>query len=281
LKRANETTEETATKFWKVDLPTGESAYLPDDIKLEFPEDTNVSAERLHLLAYIPWDDKYLQRIPSEYRGFFRSILPYLGARTTNVHTATCLSYVGRLLDEVDPRADRRVVHVALAMHDSGWSRVSPEEIADSLDYSGLADKGEVDIAKGPKHKHDVYGFEISREVLKTNEYVKDLSRQQKEYISILIRNHTEPWKYTVDGEVPVELKLIADADRLWSYTHENFWQDTVRKHVDPEVYLENVGKAIAGYFLTEPAKAIAREFLEVRRAELANLKQQLLTLVK
>jgi hypothetical protein len=173
------------------------------------------------------------------------------------------------------------VVHVALAMHDSGWSRVSPEEIADSLDYSGLSHKGEVDIAKGPKHKHDVYGYELSREILKKNEYVRDLSPRQKEFISILIRNHTEPWLYTVDGEVPVELKLVSDADRLWSYTHENFWQDTVRKHVEPELYWKNVGEAIDGYFLTEPAKRIARELLEVRSGELADLKQQLLTLVK
>ncbi len=66
-------------------------------------------------------------------------------------------------------------------------------------------------------------------------------------------------------------MELMCDADRLWSYTHENFWLDTVRKAVAPEIYIETIAQAIDTYLFTEPGKIRARELLAERRDAVAS----------
>jgi len=87
----------TRTRFQKLDLPGGGIAYVPDDITILFPEAPDIAVEDRHYLAYIPWDDRYLKHIPRKYRDFFVYALPYLHARTSDVHTALSVSQLPKL----------------------------------------------------------------------------------------------------------------------------------------------------------------------------------------
>src|SRR5882757_471352 len=123
----------TRTRFQKLDLPGGGTAYIPDDITILFPEAPDIPMEDRHYLAYIPWDDRYLKHIPRKYRDFFVYALPHLHARTSDVHTALSVSQLPKLFGTTAADFDDRAVYLALILHDCGWSEVSQQELAASL----------------------------------------------------------------------------------------------------------------------------------------------------
>ena len=63
---------------------------------------------------------------------------------------------------------------------------------------------------------------------------------------------------------MPLEVQLLVDLDHLWSFTHENFWQDTVRKGVEAKIYLKNLEQDLDSYFVTNAGKQKARELLAI-----------------
>ena len=258
-------TPEMGDRFKRLDLPGGQPAWIPADLDLVVPQSAAIAADLLHYLAYIPWNPSYLERVDPAYRDFFSFVLPYLRARTTDVHVATCLPFARELIEAQPESVDERVVLVAFILHDSGWSQMTEAEMAASLGVEGLALSG---AAVGPKARHVELGRELAERIL--SEYVFDppLSHRQKEMIYTAILFHDRPEELAAIGSVPAEIQMVCDTDHLWSFTHENFWQDTVRKGVDPRVYLENLGEDLDGYFVTEPGKRRARRMLEERRVE-------------
>jgi hypothetical protein len=251
--------------FAPVRLPTGESAWIPSDVELKFPDRASVDISRLHCLAYIPWRDTYLARVDGAYRDFFVTVLPYLHARTTNVHVATCLPFVPELIRAVPESVDERIVTIAFILHDSGWSQMTEEEIAASLGVQGLALSGG---ALDPKARHAVLGREIAQRVLETYRFQPPLTDSQRDLIYMAILYHDKPEELARQGGLSAEVKLVCDVDHLWSFTHENFWQDTVRKGVAAAAYVKNLEGDLDGYFVTEPGRQQARRLLKARRAE-------------
>jgi hypothetical protein len=67
-----------------------------------------------------------------------------------------------------------------------------------------------------------------------------------------------------------MSIRVVCDTDHLWSFTLENFWQDTVRKGVDPREYVANLREDLAGYFTTAPGRTKAARMLEERAVEVA-----------
>src|SRR3954469_7549057 len=101
------------TKFKPIQLATGETHFIPADPELREPEESALDASRRHFVIYIPWDEKYLANVPAEYRAFFHKVLPYLHARTTDVHITQCLPFVRELISETAEPTDERVIHTA------------------------------------------------------------------------------------------------------------------------------------------------------------------------
>ncbi|MBI3535979.1 MAG: HD domain-containing protein [Chloroflexi bacterium] len=246
-------------------MPTGETAWIPSDLELRVPEKSLLDAARLHYLLYIPWAEKYLRLVPNEYKTFFTFALPFLAARTTDVHVANCLPFARELIAATPQATDARVIHIAFILHDSGWSQMSDAEIADSLGVKGVALSG---AAVSPKEKHARLGRDIAARVLNEYRFDAPLSTAQKELICTAILYHDKPWELAHNGDIPIDVKLVCDVDHLWSFTRENFWQDTVRKNVHPREYLENLAQDLDGYFTTEQGKNKARALLHARRAE-------------
>jgi hypothetical protein len=251
--------------FKHIRLATGESHAIPSDLELREPEESTLEPTRRHYLTFIPWDDKYLANVEVEYQPFFQKVLPYLHARTTDVHITQCLPFVRELIAATPEPTDERVIHVAFILHDSGWSQMNEAEIADSLGVKGLALTG---ASVSPKEKHARLGRDVAERVLSEFEFSPPLTEAQKTMIFQAILFHDKPWELAKGGDIPINVKLVCDVDHLWSFTHENFWQDTVRKGVPPTNYLENLGNDLEGYFTTAQGKAKARQLLQARRAE-------------
>src|SRR5690348_11445819 len=85
-------------EFKEIRLATGETHLIPADLELREPQETQLDPERRHFVFYIPWDDKYLANIDPEYRAFFQEVLPYLHARTTDVHITQCVPFISELI---------------------------------------------------------------------------------------------------------------------------------------------------------------------------------------
>jgi hypothetical protein len=260
-------TAPTPNPFTRFTLPTGETAWVPADIPLQVPASSSIERSLLHYLIYIPWDDKYLRLIGPDYRDFFRFALPYLRARTTDVHVATCFPFANELMAADPAAADERVVHLAFILHDSGWSQMTEHEIADSLGVEGLALSG---AAVAPKARHAELGRDLAQRLVQEYPFQSPLTDAQKTLIYQAIFYHDKPQQLAAMGDLPASLRVVCDVDHLWSFTHENFWQDTLRKGVDPRVYVENLASDLEGYFVTEAGKHKARQLLEARRAEVS-----------
>lgn len=266
-------------KFKTMPLPQGGTARVPEDVCLEFPAHSSLETAKLHFLVSIPWDDSYLSRVEEKYREFFKTALPHLHARTTDVHIAICMPFIKELIGNIEisrakkdakeslEEINEQMVSAAFILHDSGWSKMSEQEIAASLGVSGLELN---DTAMGPKEKHVVLGKQIAEDILSIRTFNPPLTDVEKEGIYQAILYHDKPWELAESGDVPLFIKLVCDVDHLWSFTHENFWQDTIRKGIDPETYLENLENDLDGYFVTEEGKAKARALLEERAEEVA-----------
>jgi hypothetical protein len=255
----------TISPFSLFQLPSGETAWIPSDIKLRFPDKSSIDPSLLHYLTYIPWNDKYIEQVDPAYRGFFEAVLPYLHVRTTDVHIATCSPFIKELIRADHETVDEQVVHMAFILHDSGWSQMSELEIAESLGVKGLALSGQ---AVTPKARHVELGKELAQRILGEYPFQPPLMDEQKELIYLAILYHDKPQELASRGNIPASVRVVCDVDHLWSFTHENFWQDTVRKGVEPRAYLENLGKDLDGYFVAEPGRQKARQMLEIRGAE-------------
>jgi hypothetical protein len=254
-----------ADAFKTFSLPSGETVWIPSDLELRFPEAASVEPGLLHRLIYIPWNDRYLERVPAGYRSFFEVVLPYLRVRTTDVHVATCLPFAHELIQSDPTGVDERVVHLAFILHDSGWSQMTEQEIADSLGVEGLALSG---AAVNPKERHVELGHALAQRILADHPLRPPLTEEQRERIGQAILYHDKPRQLAGMGQLSPSVRVVCDVDHLWSFTHENFWQDTVRKGVDPGAYLKNLGDDLDGYFVGEPGKRKAGRMLAERGAE-------------
>ena len=261
----------TESGFQAAQPPLRERTWIPAEVHLAVPEHTSVPSDLLHYLAYIPWDAKYLELVDPEYVDFFSHVLPYLHVRTTDVHVATCLPFAGELIRDSRAPVDARAVHIAFILHDSGWSQMTDLEIVASLGVPGLALSG---AAVAPKSRHVELGKDLAIRILSEYRFVSPLTDEQKEMIYQAILLHDRPEQVASLGDAAASIRIVCDTDHLWSFTHEDFWQDTVRKGVDPMNYAENLGRDLDGYLVTESGKRRAGRMLQERKTEVEAWKE-------
>lgn len=255
-------------KFKAISFPgIFEKFWIPIDLDLKLPEKSGLPIEQQHFLLYIPWDKKYLNLVPDEYRDFFLTVFPYLDARTTNVHTAISLNFLDKLVSGFkNIKINRRIIAVALILHDSGWSKLSNKEIAKSLGVTGLKLTKD---ALTPKEKHAIEGKKIASRILSEYKFSPPLTIKEIKLIEDCVLYHDKPEEIANrKSVVPVEMQIMIDLDHIWSFTYENFWQDTIRKGVKPIDYCNNLTNDLGSYFVTIPGKSLAKKFIKLRKAE-------------
>lgn len=253
--------------FVQFTIPSGQVAWIPADVELCLPEKSSLAAEDLHYLIYLPWHDGYLERVDAAYRDFFKVVLPYLHARSTDVHVVTCLPFIKELIQTGPEPVDERVVQIAFILHNSGWSQMSELEIAESLGIVGLSLSGH---ALQPKARHAILGQQVAQQILADYPFQPSLTAEQKNNIYQAILYHDRPQDLAAAGGIPASLKVVCNVDHLWSFTYPNFWQDTLRKGVLPPEYLENLAKDLDTYFVSAPGRIQARQLLSERALEVA-----------
>ena len=112
-------------------------------------------------------------------------------------------------------------------------------------------------------------GEDLARRILAEYAFQPALTDAQKELICLAILYHDRPAELAAMGGIPASVRVVCNTDHLWSFTHQNFWQDTVRKGIDPRTYWKNLGNDLDGYFVSDPGRRKARQLLEERAAEL------------
>lgn len=252
-----------------VTLPNVKPTRIHSDIRLELPENIIIDDSQWHYLIYIPWDNKYLQWVPTEYHEFFKFVLPNLKVRTTDVHTARSMSYLDDFKDHFkNENINWRVVAISLILHDCGWSQLTQQEVASSLGVKGLKLSTE---ALSPKEAHAQKGHDLARRVLEEFQFEPALTNQEKELILKSVRYHDKP-EEVAGSNMPLEVQILVDLDHIWSFTHENFWQDTIRKEVDAEQYAQNLETDLDSYFVTDFGKKLASQLLSERKKEISGI---------
>lgn len=253
--------------FKQINLPHVATAKIPDDIVLSLPENLHIDSNDWHFLIEIPWQDEFLSKVPNAYKDFFSFVLPYLKVRTTDVHTAVCLGFISNFQTAFqNQQVDWRVVNLALILHDCGWSQLAQADVAQSLGVTGLA---LTEGAKGPKVAHAEAGEKLARKLLSQFPFKEPLLESQIELILKCVLYHDQPEK-VAGSNLPLEVQILVDLDHLWSFTHQNFWQDTVRKGVQPFSYAKNLRNDLNSYFVTEFGKKLAHSMLEEREKEVS-----------
>jgi hypothetical protein len=266
-----EVIEPKYTRFKAVFHPGGEVAFVPDDLHILIPKAPRIAPEDRHYLAYLPWKPQYLSHVPEAYREFFTFVLPFLHARTSNVHTALSIGQLPYLLKDTTRQLDERLMYLALILHDSGWSQVSQRGILHSLSYHGVSPSSEASMK--PKQQHLIYGEALAYKLLDAFDFGNNPLTSDEIYtITEIIRRHDHDaaWEQGKYGAIKEEVRIVCDSDRLWSYTHENFWLDTVRKGVPPEAYLQSISDEIPRYFFTAQGKARAGQMIARLKPEVA-----------
>ena len=159
------------------------------------------------------------------------------------------------------------MVALAFILHDIGWSQLNEREVALSLGIKGLILNHD---AIGPKEKHAIEGEKIAKEKLIS----WGISGEKSDLICACVRWHDLPDKVSFNGAMKPEIKILVDLDHLWSFTKENFWQDTLRKGVAADEYAKNLEKDLEGYFTTDTGKNLARKLLSERKEEILFLRE-------
>jgi hypothetical protein len=252
-----------------ITLPNVKPARIHSDIKLHLPKNISLDASQWHYLVYIPWEDKFLNDVPSEYKDFFNFVLPNLHARTTDVHTAKCLSFLAEFQEHfAAQQVNWRVVAISLILHDCGWSLLTQQEIASSLGVKGLKLSLE---AIEPKLAHAIKGQELARRILDEYKFQPTLTDTEKTTILKAVLYHDKP-EEVAGSNLPIEIQILVDLDHIWSFTHENFWQDVVRKEIEPATYLQNLQDDLDSYFVTDFGKELATKLLSYRAKEISGI---------
>jgi hypothetical protein len=257
--------------FKAMSLPGRQHTFVPADLDILIPKARRILAAERHHLAYLPWQNSYLNRIPADYQAFFKFVLPHLHARTSNVHTAVSIGELQHIFDGTTAQVEKRLIYLALILHDCGWSQVTQADLVKSFNYNGVSPVGADSMQ--PKQKHLVYGEALAYKLLDSFGFTADPLTSHDIYtISEMIRRHDHDatWEQGKYGDISLEIKIMCDADRLWSYTYENFWLDTIRKNVPADAYLDLINAEIKTYFFTAAGRARARKLIEARRIEVA-----------
>lgn len=184
----------------------------------------------------------------------FKEANPYLEVRGDRLHTRTAHRRALDLMREEG--GDRTIVEPAIILHDVGWSAVDPSHIAAAF---GVRAEGREE-ARALNRTHEIQGAAMARRILESFDY----DEQRTSRIVRIIERHDSGLK--ADS---LEERLVKDADKLWRYSREGFWQEIERQAVDPLFFHERLSRRRKQWFLTQTALRMAAAELARRFPEL------------
>lgn len=184
----------------------------------------------------------------------FRLAEPYLAVRSDLPHARISHQYCLRLLKEEG--GDRRIVELAVILHDVGWSKLTPEEIKRAF---GVRVSGKE--AEQLNRIHEIEGAAIAGRLLQSLDYDQTLTEQ----ITGMIKRHDS-------GNHPesLEEKLLKDSDKLWRFSGFGFWNEIERQGLEPLELYHFLEARRPAWFFSSTALSLAEEELKARANEIA-----------
>jgi HD superfamily phosphodiesterase len=179
--------------------------------------------------------------------------LSYQDKRDDIGHHAITLEYARRLLAIEGGNAD--VVIPAIILHDIGWSRLPPAEVALLFDPSATREQ---ELALRNRHQNE--SVRLAAGILHQINYP---ASQTRRILEIIVQHDTR------DGFLSKNDGLVRDADKLWRFSETGFNADARRFKVSRTVQIARLEKELEnpGYIYSTSAHRLAREELEYRKA--------------
>ena len=177
---------------------------------------------------------------------------PYLRARKNDVHVPLSYGFAEDLL-EIYETADRAVVLLAILLHDLGWAVVDQAALGTERLTTDM-------LASELRLEHEREGARLAREILTDLEFEPELIEEVAE----IIDGHD-----TRLDALSLNDELVKDADKLWRYTTTGVSVGCDLFGAIPGEYAAWIGGKLDDVIFTEPAKATARQELEITRRQL------------
>lgn len=169
------------------------------------------------------------------------AIEPETRTRANDLHLPIVTAYATRLCDAY-PEADRELVLVATALHDTGWAHVDESRII-SEGFSGDWRKAAI------RYEHEAEGCDVARRVLPDLGYDEDFVAKVVEIIDGHDTRHVA---------FSLEDALVRDADRLWRFDRSGIAMSSAWFGMTPSDYVVRLRKEIVPELITEAGRQMA-----------------------
>lgn len=180
----------------------------------------------------------------------WKAIVPETRVRSNDLHLPIVTAYAERLCDAY-PDADRELVLVATALHDTGWAHVDESRII-SEGFSGNWRKAAI------RFEHETEGVKVARRVLKELGYEAEFVDK---VCDIIDGHDTRPVAYSLEDA------LVRDCDRLWRFDRSGIAMSTAWFGMAASDYVDRLESEILPELITEAAHQIAIADLDRSRA--------------
>lgn len=176
----------------------------------------------------------------------WQSAVEHLHVRSNDGHTAYSYGLAAALCD-LHPEAERDVVLPAIILHDTGWSRVPPDEVLEAIRPGG----GRPDLVI----RHEKEGAAIAADIL--GRLGHDPARVD-EIVEIIDGHDSRRTALSLNDS------LVKDADKLWRLTPHGV--DTVMDWfgLTREQAHTLIGSRVHDHLFTEAARTMARSLAAV-----------------
>lgn len=180
----------------------------------------------------------------------WRAIVPETRTRANDIHLPIATAYATRLC-EAYSQADRELVLVATALHDTGWAHVDESRII-SEGFQGDWRKAAI------RYEHEAEGCAVARRVLPELGY----DAAFVERVCEIIDGHdTRPVAFSLEDA------LVRDSDRLWRFDRAGIAMSASWFGMDPAEYTDRLEREILPELITEAAVTMAETDLARARA--------------
>lgn len=199
----------------------------------------------------LPVDDSSICAAPSTgLEALWQAVVPETRTRANDIHLPIVTAYATRLC-QVYPQADRELVLVATALHDTGWAHVDESRII-SEGFQGDWRKAAI------RYEHEAEGCRVARRVLPDLGYDSEFVDRVCEIID---GHDTRPVAFSLEDA------LVRDSDRLWRFDRAGIAMSTSWFGMDPAEYTDRLEREILPELITAAAVRMAEADLARSRA--------------
>lgn len=176
----------------------------------------------------------------------WQSAVEHLHVRSNDGHTAYSYGLAAALCD-LHPEAERDVVLPAIILHDTGWSRVPPDEVLEAIRPGG----GRPDLVI----RHEKEGAALAADILGR---LGHGPARVAEIVDIIDGHDSRRTSLSLNDS------LVKDADKLWRLTPHGV--DTVMDWfgLTREQAHTLIGSRVHDHLFTEAARTMARSLAAV-----------------